>query len=156
MVWGFGGTTPKASWDWLEGQIITEHNKYISLASLWYHPKPTVKLNDTFVQIANVVKIINTRLGTTGTLCPLWKNLLFSAGNNLLINISIQGHNTYEIGKIMKDIAIISFSEMMPNPNNSHFLSYLQQKVIITKVTWEGASIGCSEHLDNGLKKLPT
>jgi len=39
IVWGYGATLKKANWDSLEGQIITENNKSISLNSLWYSPK---------------------------------------------------------------------------------------------------------------------
>lgn len=50
----------------------------------------------------------------------------------------------------------ISFSELLSkcNMNESSFLSYLQLKAVLTKITSKGSITASDEHLDNTLKKF--
>lgn len=158
IVWGYGATPKKANWDWLEGQIITENNKSISLNSLWYSPKSN--LNNPLIQFSiSVVKSVQRRLGITGISlpsCPLWKNPIFTAGGNPLNNIHMQAHDIQHIGQIVKNNIITPFTVLMEhfNLNKSLFLSYMQLQSNIKNLTSKGIKIGCHEHLDMNLKRL--
>lgn len=68
----------------------------------------------------------------------------------------MQDCNLCNVGQIFKDNKIISFSELLSkfNMNESSFLSYLQLKAVITKITSKGSNTGSDEHLDNTLKKF--
>ena len=160
IVWGYSTKTCKPNWDWLEEQIIKDHNKHISLPSLWYCPKDMAGIDNPIIRCSiGIVKLVHRRLGIVGSSlpsCPLWSNPLISAGG-LPLNISaMKNGGLHTLGQIVKNNTMIPFSEMLSkfNMNNSSFLSYLQLKAVITKISSKGASVCSQEHLDKTLKKL--
>lgn len=62
IVWGYSVKYCEGNWDWLEGQIIKEHNRHISLTSSWYCPKNLSSLNKPMIKFSvSITKTLHKR-----------------------------------------------------------------------------------------------
>lgn len=123
------------SWEWLEERIMSEH-RYVSLASMWYCPKPPTALDSVIIRFScSIVKMMRRRFGVKGLSlpsCPMWHNPLFTAGENTLNNRLWHSHGISSIGQIVKD-DILHFSQVKADLGLSDTYSLRQSYVRFVK-----------------------
>ena len=125
MLWAYHEHLEVGSWLWLEQNIVKESTKdCISLSSLWYGTKLKTNIKNPIISFScDMTKIIHKRCNINGIMlpsCPLWKNPLFTAGDKTLSNEGWKKHDIMNLGQIIKQAKIISFTELKPEFDMNH------------------------------------
>ncbi|KAF3834269.1 hypothetical protein F7725_025473 [Dissostichus mawsoni] len=112
-------------------------NQNISLASMWYCPKPPPSMDNTIIRFScSIVKQLHRRLNIEGLSlpsCPIWSNPCLSAGGGTLSNNIWQKAGITTIGQIYRD-QTLPFQQLKNQYglSDSSFLSYAQIASIIS------------------------
>ncbi|KAF3854220.1 hypothetical protein F7725_022275, partial [Dissostichus mawsoni] len=133
-------------------------NQNISLASMWYCPKPPPSMDNTIIRFScSIVKQLHRRLNIEGLSlpsCPIWSNPCLSAGGGTLSNNIWQKAGITTIGQIYRD-QTLPFQQLKKQYglSDSSFLSYAQIASIISTKCKEGAMPASCMEEDQRLKK---
>ncbi|KAF3835908.1 hypothetical protein F7725_028466 [Dissostichus mawsoni] len=133
-------------------------NQNISLASMWYCPKPPPSMDNTIIRFScSIVKQLHRRLNIEGLSlpsCPIWSNPCLSAGGGTLSNNIWQKAGITTIGQIYRD-QTLPFQQLKNQYglSDSSFLSYAQIASIISTKCKEGAMPASCMEEDQRLKK---
>ena len=137
-----------------------QNNRSISLSSLWYCPKFPSKLENPIIKFTcDIVKKIHSNLGTSGISlpsCPLWNNPLLSIGGNPLSDIAWQNLNIHRLSQVLRDGSMLPLTTLKANfgLSGSSFLTDLQFKANLNRLSTQGSSISCHKELDEKLEAI--
>ena len=157
LSWAYNNDFPIGSWQWLEQSVMPE-NGNITLASMWYCPKPPPLLNNIIIQFScSIVKQLHRRLGIEGLSlpsCPIWGNPILSAGGRTLRNNIWQRAGIMSVGQIYKDHTL-PFQQLKNQYGllHSSFLTYGQLAAVISKKCKDGATPASCPEVDQRLKQ---
>ncbi len=87
LQWAYNAERQIGSWEWLEEQIISKHNKELTLTNFWYNPSKIRLKNPVSKFSCEIVTILQKHLSFNGyslPSCPLWYNPMFVAGGETL------------------------------------------------------------------------
>lgn len=161
LSWAYKTDPPEpGSWRWLEQEIVKDKSKSknVSLASLWYEPKPDKCIKNSLIIFScEVAKILQRLLHITGISlpsCPIWKNPSFMAGNAPLTNIFWESRKITCFGQVVRDGEKIPFQELKTefNLENSCIFQYIQLESILSTNIFQNME----EPLDSQLKRVTT
>ena len=161
MCWAYYyGQREVGSLLWLEQKIVHEYKKETSLSSLWYCTDVKTNIKDPIISFScKIAKIIQKKCSINGLMlpsCPLWENPLLLAGGKTLNNETWKKYNIRNLGQIVKQNKIISFSEFKNifALNDTVFLQYLQIKSILMEYLTKGILLASDMETDNKLKEI--
>uniref|UniRef100_A0A8C6TC84 Reverse transcriptase n=1 Tax=Neogobius melanostomus TaxID=47308 RepID=A0A8C6TC84_9GOBI len=135
------------SWSWLEQKVVLDTCKNISIASFWYKPKCDKRIQNPIIKFScEIAQAIHKRLKINGLSlpsCPIWNNLLFTAGGQPLANDSWKNKNIRTLGQILHGAEIMPFQQLKTifNLSDTHFFQYMQFKAILSNLSKEHPDI---------------
>lgn len=156
LQWAYNRDRQIGSWEWLEEQLVSKHNKELTLSNLWYNPSKIRLKNPLLKFSCEIVTILHKRLSFNGyslPSCPLWHNPLFTAGGKTLKDMVWQQHNLKQVGQIVDNGKMITFNNLKTQfgLTDFHFLIYNQIYSIVRSLSSRGVELGTAGELENGL-----